>query len=240
MSAPTRRERNRSEQRERILGAARELFAARGLEQVAMAEVADAAGVARATVFNYFASKHTLVEAITEETFAYYRAMLERALADDRASTPALVRALFEHMGAGIELFHPFYRGVFREIVRIQVGLDEGGAAQRMRESALGLLRALLGRGQERGELVRDHAPEDLAAAFDALSNGTIVHWLYEDTSGSLRERMQRAAEIFLGPVATAPAARGEPLPDLSVSEADVLPVRRVRARARRRRSRAR
>jgi AcrR family transcriptional regulator len=234
------RERNRNEQRERILDAARELFATRGLEQVAMAEVADAAGVARATVFNYFASKHALVEAITEETFAYYRGMLEHALADERASTPALVRALFEHMGAGIELFHPFYRGIFREIVRIQLGLDEGGAAQRMRESALGLLRAVLARGQERGELVRDHAPEDLAAAFDALSNGTIVHWLYEDTSGSLRERMQRAAEIFLGPVASAPAARDEPLPDLSLAEGDVVPARRVGVPGRRRPSAAR
>jgi AcrR family transcriptional regulator len=231
----TRRELNRSEQRRRILEAARLLFATRGLEQVVMAEVADAAGVARATVFNYFPSKHALVEAITEETFAYYRGMLERALADTRASTPALVRALFLHMGMGIETFHPFYRGIFREIVRIQVGLDEGGAAQRMREEALGLLRALLARGQDRGELSREHAVEDLAAAFDALSNGTIVHWLYEDTSGSLRERMRRAAEIFLRPVAASAEASDEPLPDLSLPESEVASLFRVGARKRRR-----
>ena len=49
----------------------------------------------------------------------------------------------------------------------------------------------------------------DLAVAIDSLANGTINHWLYEDTSGSLRERMRRAAEIFLGSVASRRAARG-------------------------------
>jgi len=57
----------RLEQRIRIVDAARRLFANHGFDEVTMAEVAAAAGVARATVFNHFGSKHALVEAITEE-----------------------------------------------------------------------------------------------------------------------------------------------------------------------------
>ena len=56
------RDEKRSEQRDRILEAARGLFADRGPEAVTVAEVADAAGVARATVFNHFGSKHALLD----------------------------------------------------------------------------------------------------------------------------------------------------------------------------------
>src|SRR4029453_16061828 len=75
-------------------------------------------------------------------------------------------------MGFGIEQFHGFYRGVFREIMKIQVGLDEGGLAERASERALERL------------------------------GGPITSWLYEAGSGSLRELMRNAAEILLRPVA--------------------------------------
>jgi AcrR family transcriptional regulator len=225
------RDQDRDAQRARIVDAALALFGSRGFDAVTMAEVA------RATVFNHFGSKRALVEAIVEGVLSYWDGMLERALADEATPTPTLVRALFDHMGAGIEQFHGFYRGVFREIVKIQVGLEEGGAAAQARERALERLVRLLARGQERDELSRGIGPADLACAFDSLANGTITHWLYDDTSGSLRERMGRAAEVFLGRVAAA-EKRSEPLPDLSVPTAWISRQRSSplpRARARRR-----
>ena len=235
------RDRNRSAQRERILDAARSLFASRGFDAVTMSEVAELAGVVRATVFNHFGSKHALVEAITAGVFDYYAVMLDQALADEASATSALVRALFEHMGAGIEQFHGFYRGVFREIMKIQVGLLEGGAAARAREQSLAKVERLVARGQERGELSRDFAAGDLAVAIDGLANGTINHWLYEDTSGSLRDRMRRAADVFLGPVAShGLPAQSEPLPDLLPPAASqptaplAIPLQRARNRRRR------
>ena len=203
-------------QRERILEAAQLLFSSRGFETVTMAEIARRARVARATVFNHFGSKGALVEAITERVFAFYALLLDAAWADTRTATPTLVRALFDTMGAGIEQFHGFYRGVFREIMKIQVGLEEGGTAAQARDAAHAKLVRLLQRGQQREDLSHAFAAGDLAVAFDSLANGTINHWLYEDTSGSLRERMQRAAEVFLGPVAGAGLpADSQPLPDL-------------------------
>ncbi len=222
-------------QRERILDAARTLFASRGFEAVTMGEVAMQAGVVRATVFNHFGSKHALVEAITAGVFDYYAQMLDQALADETAATPALVRALFEHMGAGIEQFHGFYREVFREIMKIQVGLEEGSTAARAAERTQERLVRLLARGQQRGELSRDFSAADLETAFSSLANGTIDRWLYEDASGSLRERMRRAAEIFLGPVASE-ASRAAPAPALvfasdPIPNPAVIPLRRAHMR---------
>jgi hypothetical protein len=143
--------------------------------------------------------------------------MLERALALEKAPTPLLVRALFAQMGSGIEQFYRFHRGMFREIAKIQLGLDAGSAAAKARARAFERLRQLLARGQERGEIRGDVEVDDLASAFDAIANGTIHHWLYDDTTGSLRARMERAAEIFLGPVAADGLdAAPELVPDLS------------------------
>jgi AcrR family transcriptional regulator len=211
-----KREQNRIEQRARILDSARSLFAAEGFEQVTVSDIARSAGVARATVFNYFPSKHALVDAITEDVLGYYGRMLERALADDETPTSTLLRALFDHMGDGIEHLQQYYRGVFREIAKMQIGLDEGGSTAAERHLCAGRLAAIMRRGQERGELTREHTAEDLAHASDSLSHGTIVQWLYDDASKSLRDRMGRAMEIFLGGAAIgALPRRDEPLPDL-------------------------
>jgi AcrR family transcriptional regulator len=197
----SRRDENREETRGRILEAAHVLFAQRGLEDVTMADLADEAGVARATVFNHFPSKHAVVEAMTETVISFYQAMLDTALADHATPTPTLVRGLFEQMGEGIEADRRFYRGIFREIARVQLGLDEGSAGQRASEATLARIRQLVQRAQDRGEFAREHSSEVLASAFHSLSNGTITRWLYASTDDPLTPRMRAAADVLLAAV---------------------------------------
>lgn len=192
----------KAEQRARILLAARDLFAERGPDAVTVAEVAAAAGVSRATVFNHFGSKHALLEGMTEAVLRGYEALLQNALAAEVTPVPVLVLALFERMGTGIEEERRFHRAVFREIAKLTLGLDEGGAGQLARQRALSMLEMLLARGQERGELTTVHRTRDLAMALDSLVFGTVTHWLYDDESEPLHQRMVRAATVFLEPVA--------------------------------------
>ena len=223
-----------------ILEAARELFAARGLHKVTMADVAEAAGVVRATVFNHFGTKHALVDAITAEVLQGYVLLLDGALTDRQTPTPVLLRTLFEWMGRGIEENERFYRAVFREIAKLSLGLDEGSEAEAKRRVALERLLALHTRGQARGELVRSQPPEHLASAFDALVFGTIIHWLYEDSGEPLHLRMLRAADLLLGGIAVLPEAeyRG-PAPQLLPDAIANRPARPTGAPGRRRRRHA-
>jgi AcrR family transcriptional regulator len=57
---PGLRERKKAQTRQRISNVATELFMARGFDDVTVAEVADAAGVSKMTVFNYFPRKEDL------------------------------------------------------------------------------------------------------------------------------------------------------------------------------------
>jgi AcrR family transcriptional regulator len=60
MTRPGLRERKKQQVRERISGVATMLFLERGFEAVSVAEIAEAAGVSKMTVFNYFPRKEDL------------------------------------------------------------------------------------------------------------------------------------------------------------------------------------
>ena len=171
-----------------------------------------------------------MVDAITAEVLAGYVLLLRHALADREASTPALVRALFEWMGRGIQDNARFYRAIFREIAKISLGLDEGGEAQAQRRAATDLLRQLHLRGQARGDLTRAQPAEDLASAFDGLVFGTIIHWLYEDQRESLEARMGRAAELLLAGIAGERTRGATSKPVAPPPEVMQRPRRRARA----------
>lgn len=193
----------REAQQQRVLDIAVELFAERGFDDVTMADIAEAANVARATVFNYFGSKRGLVEAVTESTIVFYRDMLDGALADETTPAPALLRSLYEEMGKGIETQRRLFRSVFREIARIGLGLDEGSLAQQANDEAITRLQVLVERGQARGELAGSFDSMTVATAFRSLANGTITNWLYDDSTDSLIERMRDAADVLLLAVET-------------------------------------
>ncbi|MFI5892947.1 TetR/AcrR family transcriptional regulator [Actinoplanes sp. NPDC051513] len=60
MTTPGLRERKKQQVRERISGIATMLFFERGFDEVSVAEIAEAAGVSKMTVFNYFPRKEEL------------------------------------------------------------------------------------------------------------------------------------------------------------------------------------
>ncbi|MBW8775681.1 MAG: TetR family transcriptional regulator [Stenotrophomonas sp.] len=95
---PGRREQRKTEIRQTISDVATELIIRRGFESVSMSEIADAAGVSRKTVFNYFASKEDLVFDRDEEA----RTLLREGMAARRDMTPlaafqSLVRELLDN-----------------------------------------------------------------------------------------------------------------------------------------------
>ena len=70
MGVTERRERERVEIRQKILDAARELFAIEGYERVTMRRIAEAIEYSPTTIYNHFEDKDDLVNALCEEDFS--------------------------------------------------------------------------------------------------------------------------------------------------------------------------
>ncbi|SCF06096.1 TetR/AcrR family transcriptional regulator [Micromonospora chokoriensis] len=97
---------------ERVVVAARELFAERGLD-VTVPEVAARAGVGRATVYRSYPSKDDLVLAVAQESFRALRARTLAALAADDAyrALRDYVPDLLEHLARDRGLAAVFFEG---------------------------------------------------------------------------------------------------------------------------------
>ena len=86
-SAPSRHARRRERNRARLVVAAREVMARKGLEGATIQEITDAADLALGTFYNYFDSKEAVMEAVVSAQAADFGDAMEEVIAemDDRA-----------------------------------------------------------------------------------------------------------------------------------------------------------
>ncbi|WP_404286111.1 TetR/AcrR family transcriptional regulator [Glutamicibacter arilaitensis] len=84
---PGRRERNKQAKLERIIAAASELFAARGVDEVTTQQIAEAADIGTGTLFLYARTKGELLLLVQNH---HYASSLERGIAAAAASSNAL------------------------------------------------------------------------------------------------------------------------------------------------------
>jgi AcrR family transcriptional regulator len=83
MGITERREREREEVRQKILDAARELFATEGYEKVTMRRIADAIEYSPTTIYHHFEDKDDLVNALCEDDFARLLAIFKGQIPPD-------------------------------------------------------------------------------------------------------------------------------------------------------------
>lgn len=115
VEAKPRRRRRKQARPGEILAAGLEVFAERGFSATRLDDVAERAGVAKGTVYLYFATKEELFEAVVRDAFSPILERMTGAVALPEASCPALIRLLIETI----------YREIVgtgrREIIRLLV-----------------------------------------------------------------------------------------------------------------------
>jgi len=84
----------REERRELLVDAAAQVFGGRDPGSVTFEEIADAAGVSRALVYNYFGDRHGLIEAVARRSSERLSERVTAALAATRGLREALLAAI--------------------------------------------------------------------------------------------------------------------------------------------------
>ncbi|GAA3524521.1 TetR/AcrR family transcriptional regulator [Amycolatopsis ultiminotia] len=150
--------------RDRILDAARELFAVRGLD-VGMATVARRAGIGVATLYRRFPTKEALVTEVFTEQFEACGAVLDEAVDDPDPwrGFRSVVERLSE-LQATDRGFSAAFLAAFPHPPDVHAG----------REHALRRFGALIERAKAAGKLRQDFVPDDLILLLMA-NNGIIA-----------------------------------------------------------------
>ena len=142
--------------RERLVAAAREVFAARGIE-VSVREIAQHAEVGMGTLYRHFPSRDDLVDAVLEDAFDEFVGIAEAALAEQNGWTG------FRHFVEEGLLLHARERGL-REVLAWRMSGKERAEAMRRRIEPL--IGRLVARAQEEGRLRSDFSPADVGMLF--------------------------------------------------------------------------
>src|SRR5690606_32262306 len=184
------------ENRERLLTAAREVFAEQGLE-APLAEVARRAGVGIATLFRRFPDREQLVSAAFSEKLSRYADAIDRALADPDPWNGFC--RLIERVAA----MQAEDRG-FTRVLTMRFSSGRIMEAERQRGSRL--FRELVEKAKATGKLRPDVEPQDFALVM--MGNAGVIRALGDEVPGASR----RLVGYLLGAFATDQAPR-EPLP---------------------------
>ena len=177
-----RRERRRTETRERIFRAALDLFAERGFMETTVEDITEAADVGKGTFFNYFPTKEHVLATYGAERLATVERALQEAresgrpvmdvlrdlatgIAGQAAESPALVRAIYAA--------HASCTAVRDEL-------------QTRMHTARRLLGQIFRLAQQRGEVRRDVSPMVLARLVQTVFHGVMGSWAL-NPAGTLR-----------------------------------------------------
>ena len=148
--------------RERILEAARAVFADEGID-ASVEQIAQRAGVGMGTLYRRFPTKHDLVEAVIAESLDAFVTAAEDGLADEDAWTgfTGFVERVLE--------LHAENRAL-RELL---AGTEHGEARDEVRKRVRPLVRRLVERAQADGSLRPDFVPEDMPLVF--MTGGRVI-----------------------------------------------------------------
>ena len=134
----------KQETRRRIIESARKLFNDKGFEQTTTRDIAEAAGIAAGTMFNYFPTKEALATTIVEEALGEAVVEFEGRLRGDET----LDEALFAHVAVGLRHLAP-HRSYVGEVLETALSPFVGDAvceqAQQLRVNHLETVRELIG-----------------------------------------------------------------------------------------------
>jgi AcrR family transcriptional regulator len=175
--------------RERLVAAARGLFAAHGID-VPAREIARCAGLGAATLYRHFPTRDHLVDAVLEDAFAEFLAAAEAALEEPDGWTG------FTSFVESARRLHVGNRGL-RDTTETQA--HGGPLAAAMRSRIRPLLAQLVERAQEQGTLRSDFAPQDVSLLFWSMDRaidlaGGVAPEIWRRQLGLILDGLRREA----------------------------------------------
>jgi len=171
----------------------RRLFTSKGYENTTIEDVADAAEISKATLYNYFSSKEHLLLGIAEAALEEIRQLIREDLRCEPDSLEKL-RRVMETLVADSARYVTLTRRIF------YLNVSPDNALHGPRAELLEILGQLVREGQEQGRLRRDLPEEELVEVFLGVYLLTQFGWegLEHCTEAECRRKVDRVLEQVL------------------------------------------
>jgi AcrR family transcriptional regulator len=168
-----RRERHRTETRERLYRAALDLFAERGFLRTTVEDITEAADVGKGTFFNYFPTK----EHILAEFGGGYVAAVQKSL-DEARKTKGPIFDVLHNLATDSILQINENEALIRAIYAAHASCESVRRELQQRVQTCRKLTAeIIKLGQARGEIRRDISAADLARLTQGIMMGVTMGW---------------------------------------------------------------
>ena len=191
----------KKDHRRRLIEAAAEAFASQGYAGARIDDISVAAGLARSTIYNYFESKEAVFRAVLADFSE--RSTSEAAAIPEDGTVRSRLLALALADEAVLSERTAFTRVAFRELLTQPVEVTRSLWPNRAVDPFDERLRAILGDGQQSGEIRSDKSVDELSRMFATLSNGLLLeHWL-PDSPIHMKDIPALLVEYFLNGAAT-------------------------------------
>jgi TetR/AcrR family transcriptional regulator, cholesterol catabolism regulator len=204
-----RRERHKTDVRNRLLRAAFELFATRGFQATTVEDITQAADVAKGTFFNYFPTKELLLTQMSEHRLDILRATLAEARLNRKSSREllySLLLALVEEPRCSRGMARCMLLGPLSAEPLVSVAETTIARGRRMIRDTIAL-------GQQRGEIRRDWSSADLAVLFQQAYFGVLYLWVVHPNLNLSRCLDRTFAQFWAGAKARDAAPGPERIP---------------------------
>ena len=177
---------------ERIYDAAISLFAARGPDAVTMEDIADAAGMARSSVFNHFRSK-TLILA------TFFTRMTDQVIAEARAEPARDFRSALIDLGRIAGTHAMRHAPVVAAIAGLTAPSQPLAPTEQAADAAmLTYMLTLIESGQARGEVRDDHSANALANLLLAVLTASAHEWVAGGQTTDLATLLESRFSLIL------------------------------------------
>ena len=191
------REKQKEQTRGEIVHAAFELFGRHGYDEVPMERISEAAGVSRATLFNYFPKKDLILQQIARSRVERLKEIVARFGVDGRrASFSDLVSLVLQIVQENVRIVG----GARKLFLKVWFQQASHGYLMANREEALAVLSGFIERIPERKPVAARLVAEMMFAIFMA----TMLEWLMQEELPAewLPEGMRERLELALAGVA--------------------------------------
>jgi AcrR family transcriptional regulator len=183
----------RLEAQTRIVDAAFDLVASRGVDQLTLAEAGQAAGYSRALAAHYFGSREALLGAVAEHAVIAYRRQLalhEGVEAEGLEGLLSAVGFYLDDSRGWADQLRAYYEVANAALRWPSIAV----VVARLNREAVDRLAFHVRAGQQRGEICADIDPEAQAVAVLGALHGIMTQWLL--SPGDVDMNRVRAAYI--------------------------------------------